>query len=379
VQVQFLSAIQNIDASVWNSVVKDSNPFIQHDFLQALEASGCVSAATGWQPHHLIVTQADAVVAIMPLYLKSHSYGEYIFDFSWARAYEHYGLPYYPKLLSAIPFVPATGSRLCCVDSINKAEVIHFVSSALKQTMTDSAISSAHILLSGADESAVWDQYGFAKKIGTQFHWLQQVYEDFDAFLASFNSRKRKAVKKERLSIQQAGITTEKILGSQMNAHLWDTYFNFYRDTYQKRSGHDGYLNREFFNQLSESLLAKTLVVFAKRDDHYIAGALYFFSDTTLYGRHWGASEHVEMLHFELCYYAGIDFCLEKGLQKFEAGAQGEHKIQRGFIPSEIYSNHWVTDERFRPAIQQHIREESQGNLQYIEEMKSFLPFRQLE
>ena len=349
---------------------------MQYDFLYALEVSGCVNAKSGWKPHHLIVSNNENIVAVMPLYLKFHSYGEYIFDFSWARAYEQYGIEYYPKLLSSIPFVPASGVRLAYSTLVDTQKIFEFVSESLRALSKEHGYSSIHILLSNETESINWDAFGFDRKIGTQFHWFNNNYTSFDQFLETFNSRKRKAVKKERATISQCGIAVEVRVGKEIDSNLWDIFFHFYRSTYQKRSGHNGYLNREFFKNLSDSILAQTMVVFAKRGTDYIAGALYFFSDTTLYGRHWGCSEDVEMLHFELCYYSGIEFCIKLGLQKFEAGAQGEHKIQRGFIPSKVYSNHWVLDTRFQNAINQNILEESNANLTYMEEMKEFLPFK---
>jgi uncharacterized protein len=349
---------------------------MQYDFLYALEVSGCVSAKSGWKPHHLMVSSGENIVAVMPLYLKYHSYGEYIFDFSWAQAYEQHGIGYYPKLLSSIPFVPASGIRLAYSNSINTQEIFKFVSESLRALSAEHGYSSIHILLSDKNESENWNISGFKRKINTQFHWFNSGYETFDHFLETLNSRKRKAVKKERASIYQYGIEVEVKIGREITSDLWDIFFDFYRDTYQKRSGHSGYLNREFFRSLTDPILAQTMVVFAKREAEYIAGALYFFSDTTLYGRHWGCTESIDVLHFELCYYSGIQFCIKYGLQKFEAGAQGEHKIQRGFIPSEVYSNHWVLDSRFESAINQNILEESRGNLNYIEEMKAFLPFK---
>jgi len=376
IKCNFVDSIIRIDSDVWNSLVDDKFPFMQYDFLYALEISGCVSAKSGWKPHHLIVSNGDNIIAVMPLYLKYHSYGEYIFDFSWARAYEQYGIDYYPKLLSAIPFVPASGVRLAYSNSVDTQEVFKLVSESLRALSVENGYSSIHILLSDGRESNIWNASGFKRKINTQFHWFNDNYETFDHFLETFNSRKRKAVRKERASISQYEIDVEVKVGKEITSDLWDIFFNFYRDTYQKRSGHNGYLNREFFRSLSDLILAQTMVVFAKRGTEYIAGALYFFSDTTLYGRHWGCIENIEMLHFELCYYSGIEFCIKHGLQKFEAGAQGEHKIQRGFIPNEVYSNHWVLDARFQNAINQNILEESNANLRYIEEMKAFLPFK---
>lgn len=375
-QCRFVDSIESIGAECWNALVDNTDPFMHYDFLYALEVSGCVNAASGWQPHHLVVQHNEMIIAVMPLYAKYHSYGEYIFDFAWARAYQQYGLEYYPKLLSAIPFVPATGLRLAHASAVNAEQLFKCVAESLRSLAQAEHFSSIHILLSAAAESVHWNSSGLQQKIGTQFHWHNHNYTSFEQFLESFNARKRKAVKKERAAIAHAGIAIEMRLGVDMSAELWDKYFAFYCDTYQKRSGHNGYLKREFFSGLSASTLAQTLVIFAKRGSEYIAGALYFFSDSTLYGRHWGCSEEVDMLHFELCYYAGIEFCIARGLQKFEAGAQGEHKIQRGFVPSQIYSNHWVCDARFQPAINQNIAEESRANLQYIEEMKNFLPFK---
>lgn len=376
---RFADSIATIDSVLWNSLVDDRFPFMQYDFLYALEVSGCVNAKSGWKPHHLIVSSEENIVAVMPLYLKYHSYGEYIFDFSWAQAYEQHGIEYYPKLLSSIPFVPASGIRLAYSNSVDTKDIFKFVSESLRALSAKHRYSSIHILLSGENESENWNISGFKRKINTQFHWLNNSYETFDHFLETFNSRKRKAVRKERASLYQYGIEVEFKIGREITSDLWDIFFDFYRDTYQKRSGHSGYLNREFFRSLTDSILAQTMVVFAKREAEYIAGALYFFSDTTLYGRHWGCTESIDMLHFELCYYSGIEFCIKYGLQKFEAGAQGEHKIQRGFIPSEVYSNHWVLDSRFESAINQNILEESRGNLNYIEEMKAFLPFKKAE
>lgn len=374
---QFINTITNIDSLVWNSVVNNSYPFMRYEFLLALETSGCVGQRTGWNPHHLIVWKDKVVVAVMPLYLKYHSYGEYVFDFAWARAYEHYGISYYPKLLSAIPFVPATGARLVCSAGVDQKSIFTFASTVLTNVAIEKNYSSIHVLLPDELESNVWNSHGLTQKITTQFHWSNNNYDTFNDFLNAFNSRKRKAVRKEREAITQKGIVIERLVGSDIVPGHWDTFYEFYCDTYQKKSGHNGYLNREFFAQLTPTMLNQTLIIFAQQDGKYIAGALYFFSDTTLYGRHWGGIENVEMLHFELCYYSGIQFCIERGLQRFEAGAQGEHKIQRGFAPTPVYSNHWILDEKFRAAISENIREETNANITYREEMKEFLPYKQ--
>ena len=375
----FFDSISKIDPTLWNSIASSKNPFLRHEFLSALEQSGSVSAASGWKPHHLVVYDNEIAIAILPLYEKFHSYGEYIFDFSWANAYQKYGLEYYPKLLSAIPFVPATGTRLVHVDHVDKTTLFSFVAKTLINDAIQTNKSSIHILLADQHEADLWSQQKLNLKITTQFHWHNNNYRHFPDFLETFNSRKRKAVKKERQSILDQGVEIERLTGAELTAQHWDYFYHFYQDTYAKRSGHGGYLTRGFFTHIQNSMPEKTLLVFAKRNDRYIAGALFFFNDSTLYGRHWGCIEEVEFLHFELCYYQGIDFCIKNKLQKFEAGAQGEHKIQRGFIPSPVYSNHWIADERFRQAIDHNIVEESQANLAYMEEMKEFLPFKTVE
>lgn len=374
---KFINTILDIGRNDWNSIVSDNNPFMNYDFLLALESSGCVSRGAGWSPHHLIISKDEIVIAVMPLYLKYNSYGEYIFDFAWARAYEQYGVNYYPKLLSAIPFVPATGTRLACSPEVDSSEVFLFAANLLKAAAVEKRVSSIHILLPSEYESSLWNANGLKQKITTQFHWFNNHYKTFNEFLDTFNSRKRKSVRKERETISQNGIVIEKLIGANITQGHWNIFYEFYCDTYRKRSGHDGYLNKEFFTSLTSSILCRTLLIFARRNERYVAGALYFFSDTTLYGRHWGCVEEVEMLHFELCYYSGIEFCIESGLQKFEAGAQGEHKVQRGFVPKPVYSNHWILDERFKNAVYGHINEESHANLAYMEEMRAFLPFKE--
>jgi uncharacterized protein len=267
-ECRFVDSISAVSAEQWNSLVDNTYPFMQYDFLYGLEVSGCVSAKSGWKPHHLIVAHAEKIIAVMPLYAKFHSYGEYIFDFAWARAYQHYGMDYYPKLLSSIPFVPATGLRLAHSSAVNTQQLFSFVAESLRALSKTENFSSIHILLSDADESNNWHNCGFNRKIGTQFHWINNGYASFEQFLESFNSRKRKAVKKERAAIAQQGIAIEVRVGTDISAELWDSYFAFYCATYQKRSGHKGYLNRAFFNSLSASVLAQTMVVFAKRSGY---------------------------------------------------------------------------------------------------------------
>jgi predicted N-acyltransferase len=372
----FLKTINAISADSWNSVVNSDYPFLRHEFLSAMESSRSACTQTGWQPQHLIVYDNGIPVAVMPLYLKSHSYGEYIFDWNWAGAYERHGLNYYPKLLSAIPFTPATGPRLACLEPVGKEKIYAFVSASLKEHARVLNASSIHILASGTDEASSWNSQGLRTRTSCQFHWLNNDYLDFDDFLNFFSSRKRKNVRKERRLIDEQCISIQTHIGYEITSAMWDTFYNFYQLTYAKRSGHGGYLRREFFDLIHESMPEQLMLVLAEHRGQYVAGALYFFDSTTLYGRYWGCDQELEMLHFEVCYYQGIDFCIKNGLLRFDAGAQGEHKIQRGFVPTPISSNHWIKNPEFADAINDFIIREAEGNRAYIEDAKNYLPFK---
>jgi predicted N-acyltransferase len=375
----FLDSITDIDAASWQQVVGNDYPFLRHEFLAAMELSKSACSDTGWQAQHLLVYQQQQLVAVMPLYLKDHSYGEYIFDWSWANAYQRYGLPYYPKLLSAIPFTPATGARLSFLDKLDPEPLYRFVAASLQSRAEQLEASSIHILLPIEQETRLWQQQGLGTRTTSQYHWYNQHYQHFDDFLNTFNSRKRKNLNKERRRIGEQGISLQRYTGQQISAEMWDVFYHFYQTTYAKRSGHGGYLRRQFFDLIHHNMLDQIMLVLAKHGDHYVAGALYFFSSTTLYGRYWGCSEEFEMLHFEACYYQGIEFCIERGLTKFDAGAQGEHKIQRGFVPTAIWSNHWIKDQQFAAAIQDYISQETDSNQQHMDEAKNYLPFKKAD
>ncbi|MFT5692899.1 MAG: putative N-acyltransferase [Oceanicoccus sp.] len=372
----FLNSITDISAQDWNSVVKSDYPFMRHEFLAAMELSQSACTKSGWTPQHLVVSNDDELIAVMPLYLKDHSYGEYIFDWSWAGAYERYGLDYYPKLLSAIPFTPATGSRLAYLDSVDQQQIYSYISQILQAHAVEIEASSIHILLPDKQETSEWAKQGLATRTTSQFHWFNDGYQNFDDFLEKFSSRKRKNLKKERRRISEQGISMRVLTGSEITSELWDVFYDFYQLTYAKRSGHGGYLKRGFFDLLSESMSEQVMLVLAEYEGRYVAGALYFYSSSTLYGRYWGCTHEFEMLHFEACYYQGIEFCIAKGLDKFDAGAQGEHKIQRGFTPIPIWSNHWIKDKQFSDAVNDFIVKEAEGNLAYIENAKDYLPFK---
>lgn len=379
-KIQFLQSINDISAKKWNCIIKAEYPFIKHQFLQALEDSQSACGKTGWIANHAIIEQNSEVIALMPLYIKQHSYGEYVFDWAWAEAWQRMGRPYYPKWVSAIPFTPSTGPRLVIREDIDPYSVIHLLIASLKEKakgIEDAPfISGLHVLFPQESEEQLWHSAGLEKRSGVQFHWLNHNFASFDAFLQTFNSRKRKTLKRERRRIQEQGLELEVLEGDQVTHEQWLTFYRFYQLTYAKRSGHGGYLTFDFFKMIAEKMPQHLVLVLAKHHSKTVAGALNFKSDDTLFGRYWGCSEEFENLHFEACYYQGIEYCIKNKLQKFDAGAQGEHKIQRGFTPIHTHSYHWIQDKKLSPAITDFLQREAEGINQYIQEAKQYLPFK---
>ncbi len=351
-------------------------PFTRHEFLYALERSGAADTASGWQPLHVVVKREQQIIAVMPLYLKTHSYGEYVFDWSWAEAYQRYGYRYYPKLLCAIPFTPASGSRLCVAAGEDYAAIAAAVIEALQQKIQHSRYSSLHILFPEQAAGATFAALGLSERSGVQYHWRNEDYADFDAFLATFSSRKRKNLRRERERVAAQGLTLRTLEGSQIGAREWALFYRFYQTTYAKRSGHLGYLNAEFFEAIGAQLSEHIVLTLVELGDETVAGALYFRDSGTLYGRYWGCLREFDSLHFEACYYQGIDYCIRNKLQRFDPGAQGEHKIQRGFAPTATRSYHWIADTQFRSAIDNFLLQEAAELERYIEEASTLLPFR---
>jgi uncharacterized protein len=378
VHYRFIESINHIEPLRWNAVAGVDYPFLRHEFLQALENSGSVGAAQGWQPQHLLIEDSGELLAILPLYIKSHSYGEYVFDWSWAEAYQRHDIPYYPKLVSSIPFTPSTGPRLA-VATNEISQVIATVTAALNEKAEEIGASGWHVLFPQDSEDNLWKSSGAQERLGCQFHWHNDSFGQFDDFLARFSSRKRKDVKKERQKVVAQGIRIERLTGDEILPEHWQCFYHFYRATYLKKSGHAGYLTPAFFALLHDTLRKQALLVLAYENGTAIAGGLYFFSADTLYGRYWGCIKDVPGLHFETCYYQGIEFCIERGLQRFDAGAQGEHKIQRGFEPVLTHSYHWIRHPGFRQAIADFLQDEAAGIKQYQEQAITFLPFRRPE
>lgn len=381
-QVSFISSIADIDCSAWNAITGTDYPFTRHEFLLALENSGATNRDSGWEPQHLLLhDDAQQLIAVMPLYLKHHSYGEYVFDWSWADAYRRNGLAYYPKLLSAIPFTPATGQRLCVKDSSDFSMICSHVANGLSQHAQALELSSIHILFPPEHEKDCYQQFELSTRCGTQFHWFNQGFSSFDEFLATFSSRKRKNLRKERRRVEEQNLRLEIIEGPNISPEVWQRFYYFYQLTYAKRSGHGGYLEQAFFEEIASTMAEHLVLVLAYDDidDQAIAGALNFRSSDTLYGRYWGCIREYECLHFEACYYQGIEYCIAEGLRRFDPGAQGEHKIQRGFTPTETWSNHWVAHPGFKEAIDDFLQRDNTGNQHYMAQADSLLPFKECD
>ena len=374
-QVRTVNAISEVTPQQWDAVAGTDYPFTRHAFLHALELSGATGGDSGWKPRHILVYRNDELVAVMPSYLKYHSYGEYVFDWAWADACRQLAKPYYPKWLSSIPYTPVSGPRLCIVDGENCASIWQAVTDFVIEQCRRDGLSSWHILF---PEKSVSDALPspLLQRHAVHFQWHNRGYRHFDDFLAVFNSRKRKNLKKERRSIADSGITLHRYTGGDITRSLWRNFYRFYQMTYAKRSGHGGYLNQSFFELLADTMPENMLLVIARLGDQPIAGALNFFDSDTLYGRYWGCITEVEFLHFEACYYQGIEFCIERGLQRFDPGVQGEHKIQRGFEPTYTASNHWLEDDRMQNAVENFLRREKIGLARYFAETATLLPFK---
>ncbi len=373
---EFITSLSQVDAALWDGLTGGDYPFLRHDFLLGLETTGCTTPETGWQPCHMILRDGERPVAVMPLYLKSHSYGEYVFDWSWSRAWEQSGLSYYPKLVSAIPFTPATGPRLSHLPELSSSEMWEAARQAVIQFAKKQELSSWHLLFPEEEVSEHLLQSGLHQRRAAQFHWFNRDYQSFDDFLATFTSRKRKSLKRERRRVQEQGLVLETLTGEQITAENWELFHHFYQITYAKRSGHGGYLSREFFTEVAAGMNEQVVMVLARNRDEAVAAALYFRSQDTLYGRYWGCIQEFDCLHFEACYYRGIEYCIEQGIGRFDPGAQGEHKIPRGFEPVETFSNHWIADPQLNAAVGDFTRRERPHTDAYLREARTALPFK---
>ncbi|NOR21009.1 MAG: GNAT family N-acetyltransferase [Xanthomonadales bacterium] len=374
------ASISEIPAQLWDDLFASENPFVQHAFLLALEQSACVSQQTGWQPRHMLISDNDQPLAVLPLYAKSHSYGEFVFDWGWAEAYERARLNYYPKLITAIPFSPVAGPRIGISEDADPDLVFAALLDGLRQLSLEHGYSSWHLLFPGIRLQkallAMKDEGAFLHREAVQFHWFNQDYQCFDDFLATLRSSRRKNLRRERRLITQQGVNVQRVMGTDISDEEWQDFYHCYINTYRKRSGHDGYLNRAFFDQLRETMSKQLMLVVARRDGEIIASSLFMFDHRRLYGRYWGALEDVSCLHFEACFYQGIEFCIERGIKEFDPGTQGVHKLMRGFEPVKSASYHWIADSRFRSAIAEFLKREKAGIDAYQQEAGAYLPYK---
>ncbi|MDD4913612.1 MAG: GNAT family N-acetyltransferase [Methylococcales bacterium] len=375
-EVKQIDSIAQVSCGAWNGLVETDYPFLRHEFLAALEQSGSVSVQTGWRPAHLLVTADGELLACMPLYVKQHSWGEYVFDQQWAQAYQQYGYPYYPKLLTAIPFTPCQGVRIAMKPAVDLLEVTSLLLEYIKQLAVRAGISSWHCLFPVGRQAENLQALGLFIRQGVQFQWFNQPYRDFDDYLQTLSAGKRKMLRRERRRISEQGIRILQIAGPNVSEQQWRVFYRFYRLTYLKH-GAQPYLNPAFFQQLAAKMPEQLLLVFAVKDENYIAAALSLVGADCLYGRYWGCDEEYHSLHFEVCYYQGIDYCIAHGLNRFDSGAQGEHKIARGFRPVTTYSAHWIRDERFAAAIARSVAREQQQVEAYKQDAANYLPFKQ--
>lgn len=369
--------MRDIDSAQWNEL-SGGHPFLRHEFLAALEETGCATAGTGWTPQHLLLTDESGLLAAAPLYLKDHSWGEFVFDFGWARAFEQQGLRYFPKLLCAVPFTPATGPRLLGRHGLPTATVHAALLEAMLEHARAHRLSSVHALFldEAAREACV--AAGWLLRRDCHFQWHNRGYGQFDDFLAAFSAEKRKKARRERRRVQEQGIEFRTLDGTQITDQQLDYVYAFHAMTFM-RHGHTPYLNRAFFERVARTLGSSMMVKMAYREERPVAAAVFFRSGDTLYGRYWGAEAEYHSLHFETCYYQGIDYCIEQGLQRFEPGTQGEHKLARGFEPAITWSAHWIENASMRRAIAAWLQREGESVQAYASEADAHAPFRRDE
>jgi len=375
VTVRVHAAIAEIPAAAWDACAGDVNPSVSYAFLSALEDSGSTTSRTGWAPQHLSLAGADgAIVGVVPLYSKSHSYGEYVFDYGWADAFERAGGRYYPKLISAVPFTPVPGPRLLLRPDAPPETRDHLIA-AMVELCNRHRISSVHVTFAQQGDAEALTEAGFLQRIGQQFHWTNNGYRDFDDYLTALNSRKRKAVRKERREALADGLEIEVLTGSDLKSRHWDAFYRFYLATSDRKWG-QAYLNRKFFALVGERMPENVVLVMAQHGGKYVAGALNLLGKETIYGRNWGSYGDYKFLHFECCYYQAIEFAITRGLRRVEAGAQGSHKLQRGYLPTATYSAHWIPDPGFRRAVAQFLERERLMVERKIEGLAEYSPFR---
>jgi len=374
--LQLCASIDELDALEWNALTASLHPFARHEFLAALEHTGCVGPGTGWQPRYLAIRDAAGLAAATAAYVKTHSYGEFVFDFSWAQAYERLGARYYPKLTVATPFTPATGPRLLVRPGLDRNALAARLLAALEQDAADQGLSGVHALFLDAPAQAACAARGWLLRRDCQFHWTNRGYASFDDYLETFTAEKRKKARRERRRVADAGVRFETRLGGELDATLLERIYALHRDTFL-RHGHEPYLTPGFFREVARRLPESLLVKLAMHGGSVVAVAIFFCSPLALYGRYWGAAADYHSLHFEACYHQGIEFCIERAIPRFEPGTQGEHKVSRGFEPAISWSAHYIADRQFRAAIAAYLEREGAAVESYADEVQGHVPYRE--
>ncbi len=376
-QVKLIQHLEEISASAWNALEGGiDNPFLRHEFLAGLEQHGCVGEHWGWMPHHLALYDGEQLIGAVPMYLKYNSYGELVFDWAWADAYQRAGLRYYPKLVAAVPYSPITGPRLLIAQDTDREAAADALIQQALELAREMNVSSLHWLFPHGEDMQRLERNGLMRRTGTQFHWQNRGYHNFDDFLATFSAQKRKKLKRERRRVTEQNITIELLHGHQVSAEQWQIFHHFYRSTFDKLGGYPT-LTEPFFSHLGQSMPDSVVLALASHQGRYVAGALSLRSSDTLYGRHWGCEKDFHSLHFELCYYQGLDYCITQGLKHFEPGAQGEHKVGRGFEPVATWSAHWLANPAFSRAIADYLAQEQDAMEDYMQELSTHLPYKQ--
>lgn len=374
-RIEVIPQLDAVAPEQWNALVQDNNPFLRHEFLAALEHHACVGEELGWLPRHIVVYEHNKLIAALPLYEKYNSYGEFVFDHAWAEAHKHNKLDYYPKLVSAIPYTPASGQRFL-VQAGREQELYKVLLAAVLEVAEQLQVSSFHCLFPLAEQQDWLEKQHLLVRHDCQFHWHNHEYTCFEEFLQTFVAKKRKNVKQERRKVAEASVQLRVLDGHTATAQDWQRFAFFYRHTFENKWGFPT-LNEGFFKEVAQALPEQVVLVMADKDQDCIAGSLMYRSQTRLFGRHWGCTHYFDSLHFEACYYQGIEYCIQHGLQVFEPGAQGEHKVARGFIPTLTRSSHWLADQRFYQPIKRHTFYEQRAIADYMASVLEHLPYRE--
>ena len=369
-------SLKSITKEQWNLLAGKQFPFTQYEFLIALENNGAVGKEFGWLPHFFLAFNDEELVGALPLYIKFNSYGEFVFDWAWADAYQQHGLRYYPKLVTSIPYTPATGPRLLINDDVHYQEIADEIMNAVLLFAKQSQVSSYHCLFTNTKDTEYFSNNPqFMMRLGCQFHWSNNNYTSFSHYLEQLTSKKRKQIKRERRIVNEQNVEIEIFNGLTATDSHWDIYHQFYESTFERKSGMPT-LSKSFFKEIASTMPENIVLVMAKYKDEYVASAFNLKGTDTLYGRHWGCSEDFDNLHFEACYYQGLEYCIDNKLKYFEPGAQGEHKIARGFLPTKTWSAHWIAHPQFSESIKNFLQHETSGMLEYIDELNGHSPFK---